>query len=684
MLGTMGTKTVEVLTNAILDRILSAKVKREHDSATVITIQFDNREIIERYNNYYIPKIRSVRTIIHQNDIDIDDIYFPLSFYLMKDILHGGNNNINITIDEEMMHVSSGIINFIGIAGQGKSTLLRKLFLLSLKQAKRLPIYLELKNLVNFDFDLLKSISNEFNNFGVDILDDECLFSFLQSNYINLFLDGFDEVPPQQRHKVLEQIDRIGNYGHCSIITTSRPNTEICNATRIKNYRINDLSEKDCLSIVDILVKDDKEKASKIKESISNNKSLSDTLISPILITLLVKCFPFYEKIPESTFDFYNDLYKILYVEHDEIKTFRRHKHSSIEDYVMSKKYFSGLSFFSFFEDKFHFSMIEMTNYIEDVFKLNNVNIDEVPKFVQDIISITSLIQKDGADNYVYIHKSVQEYHAAFYFNYIPKDMLDNFCSTIMNNVKNSEIYDNMLYFLHKTYPKIFRENMVLKFLMSIEIYKYETEFSYVENYIKSICEDVDIKFSRSVVIGKRDDIYMVTELDFSKLLNINVLNLLVSLNRDCKKDEAIYKYNHENNYQIDYDEMKSKIKNTRIEQVNHIKAKNSSNYDEKERIKNNKLFDAIKYTLDALPDFTMSRLSKINELDNLEIKFSFEINLYLLLKEKKLLDGLIESVKQHFDTIYYPAYSSMKLPEKSHREQLSVLIHKIRNSGDR
>ncbi len=53
-----------------------------------------------------------------------------------------------------------------------------------------------------------------------------------------------------------------------------------------------------------------------------------------------------------------------------------------------------------------------------------------------DFVDITCLIQKDGYDRYVFLHKSIQEYHAAEYVKSLNLEKKKVFMEAILNDIK--------------------------------------------------------------------------------------------------------------------------------------------------------------------------------------------------------------------------------------------------------
>lgn len=557
-------KVIEKIVDIAVTKVFNKPLIGEADECRTIVIQFHKKETQNEYINNHVSKVKLVRTILHDNDVDIDTVYYPLKIYRGSENI---KDNDFIQIKDEPLRNYPGILNFIGIAGQGKSTLLKKLFLLELEFANKIPLYIELKKL--YENSVKKTIKKELEGLGLYFIDNEQFIVFLNQGFFLLLLDGFDEIVPNNRETILNEILDIRKSNGCPIIASSRPNTELCNHTGITNWRVRDLDKTDCSEIVKKLVSDEKIKED-ILSAIEDNLSLSETLVSPILITLLIKCFPYYDEIPKNTFDFYHKLYEILYIKHDEKKVFSRYKYSIIQDVVRSKKFFSALSFYSFFSGKYFFSEQEMYDALEDVFIMNNLDSSEVSNFLKDIRIITCLIQENGIDEYVYIHRSVQEYHAAYYFKYLPDEMIDEFIHELLNLVRESEQYDNTLYFLNKISPNFFDKKFASKLFRQIQIHLFPSQKSYTENYIKIKCQGKIVRYNRIIYIdSKSESLQINSKLNFDDILDLNILNMVTYLQRGSTHD-----FNDISNYNLKFSEIKEHIIDLKVDSIENLISK--------------------------------------------------------------------------------------------------------------
>ncbi|MCS4316586.1 hypothetical protein M2407_000885 [Serratia sp. BIGb0234] len=443
-------EAVKVMT----EKLLSSRWLKGTENSIGIIEQLDQFEIRSKYIEKHVSNALRMRTL-HQREHDIllDDIYFPLT-------IKNAANNDEFIINDDCIISHQRILNIVGIAGQGKSTILRKLFLNEIKLKNRIPFFLELRRIEKGT--VLDFFKLTLESLGVDInRSHNHVELLLQSGKIILMLDGFDEVKANSRFKILSQIKELNIRYNCPIIVTSRPETEVCRETSINNLIVKELDEESQLGILKVL--SNQTEFNELSSVISDNPQLKETLKTPILINLLYVCYPYWDELPSNVVEFYNKLYITLYLKHDRMKSWARERKSTLntDDSLWC---FSALCYFSMKDEVFEFDTISLTKYARKALNAANINTKECELFVDDIINITCLIQQDGLDRYVFLHKSVQEYHAAYTISNLPKEIKIQFYDSITENLSSNDKFDNVLTFLHYIDKDAFQEHISIKY----------------------------------------------------------------------------------------------------------------------------------------------------------------------------------------------------------------------------
>ncbi|MEL5348406.1 NACHT domain-containing protein [Serratia nevei] len=438
----------------MVEKLLSSRwLKGTEDSIGIIE-QLDQFEIRTKYIEKHVSNALRMRTL-HQREHDIllDDIYFPLT-------IKNAANNDEFIVDDNCIISHPRILNIVGIAGQGKSTILRKLFLNEIKLNNRIPFFLELRRVEKGT--VLDFFKLTLESLGVDINRSHSHVELLlQSGKVILMLDGFDEVKANSRFEILSQIKELNIRYNCPIIVTSRPETEVCRETSINNLMVKELEEESQLGILKVL--SNQTEFNELSSIISDNPQLRETLKTPILINLLYVCYPYWDELPSNVVEFYNKLYITLYLKHDRMKSWARERKSSLntDDSLWC---FSALCYFSMKDEVFEFDTMSLAKYAKKALNAASINTKECELFVDDIINITCLIQQDGLDRYVFLHKSVQEYHAAYTISNLPKEIKVQFYDSITENLSSNDKFDNVLTFLHYIDKDEFQEHISIKY----------------------------------------------------------------------------------------------------------------------------------------------------------------------------------------------------------------------------
>ncbi|MEM8240049.1 NACHT domain-containing protein, partial [Morganella morganii subsp. sibonii] len=192
---------VSAATKSLINSILSSV--GSYINAKALIRYLNGSDGMIGYLMYHVAKVLKVRTI-HSNEIDIyiDDVYEPLTLVKKQKTL----SNVDSLKCDENIEFIDRYVNIIGVAGQGKSTILRKFFLETLKRKKELPIFIELRKLD--EVTLFKHIKSIFNNIGFQT-EDVHVRELLKSGVVVLLLDGFDEVQFNHRMKLLSEINDI-------------------------------------------------------------------------------------------------------------------------------------------------------------------------------------------------------------------------------------------------------------------------------------------------------------------------------------------------------------------------------------------------------------------------------------------------------------------------------------------
>jgi len=515
-------KAAEKLTEVVLEKPWSNNL----EEGRLLVQQLSEEYGKDAYIRKHVLPVLKMRTL-HNADYDIllDDIYYPLSATV-------ASNKDKINIKDGFTMPFNGIVNIIGIAGQGKSTILRKLFSEEIKHLTRIPFFIELRRVEGSDIishlmSILVSCGVECNIESVKIL--------LQSKKIVLMLDGFDEVKHDQRVQMMNAILQLYYQYNTPIIATTRPNTEICLVSNVYNVYIDDLNIYDKVSILNVLSKNDRFSSDQtsfkvLADLICDKEELADTVCNPILVTLLYYCYPYMSDIPNNIVEFYRSLFDTLYARHDKIKAYARERKSPIIG-EKAKLAFAAICYNSLMDEKFELWSDELYKYAEDAIETEGYSSECATDFISDIKDITCLIQEEGNNRHVFLHKSVQEFYAAFAVANLDIEFKKEIYASLLELIKNSEHLDNFLLFLYSLDSKTFSDEMTIRAFRDLG-------FVDVANMSREKAEIVFDSALRGFSITGRstpdeDNVSLDMAFSISSALDIDLLPMLEGFQRD-------------------------------------------------------------------------------------------------------------------------------------------------------
>jgi hypothetical protein len=394
-----------------------------------------------------VDRIGQVKTILNPDSIvNLNDIFFD------EAVLFDGEKIESFSqFGTKQVLVEAG-------PGQGKSLFLRKLCIKEGAGSSFIPIFIEFRNLSyknKFKEELMESIED----LGVKL--DNSLFNFLaESGKIVLFLDGFDEVPNNQRARIARELETIvRTYPDLRIVISSRPDSGMGSSFYFSKRKIGPMSLDTQKKFVNHLYKSDKQSES-INTILSNSKFISEVTTTALLLTLFTITYNARQFKPDSLSEFYSLIFPTMLYRHDRMKIgFERERKAGLTDYQM-QRLFNSLSFLSLNDNNTRFSSYLFQDYLHNSAKLNGLPENLEDRLIDDITSITALIVRDGFNEFSFTHKSIQEYFASVFISMLSEDRKIGFYNLVINDFNEFRKWQNTLAFLEtideRNYTKYF------------------------------------------------------------------------------------------------------------------------------------------------------------------------------------------------------------------------------------
>lgn len=469
--------TETIITSLIKELISSSK-------SIVKGIEQETKHLFNIGLNTYLSKqndkYSTIKTLLRGNTpIYIYDIYFPLK------LTKNEKNKKTKIISTDSFHQltkKDKYFTIIGDAGSGKSTLVKHLFLSSIKEKKGIPILIELRYLNNSDssfedYIITKIFENEISeNWKI-------MERILNNGKFVFFLDGYDELNATKKNDVISSLNRfIEKYPKNKFFLTTRPYSNIEHLPLFSNYNMKPLEFKngEVFGFIDKQLSIERELSEKIKISIKENKNkyVQSFLTNPLLLSLYILTFQSNSSIPSKKYVFYRRVINALFSEHDS-KTklgFVREKMSKLNQ-EQFEEILKAFCFLSYFENQFNFDR----DYVESKLRVIKVKKNELEfnnsHFIYDLKSAIAL-WTDDYGIYAFAHRSLQEYFAALFVKHL-------------NDLDKQRAYDKI-----------------------IDKFSKKTALNEVENFL-SLCEEMDlISFYQFYAIPLYEE--MLSLLDFS------------------------------------------------------------------------------------------------------------------------------------------------------------------------
>ncbi|MFQ3193957.1 MAG: hypothetical protein ACI9N3_000769 [Colwellia sp.] len=438
-------ETAKLITKKIFGWLEKRIQKSKFDRAAEQILQSIFIPDLDHAHHKFIEKYLYFRMISSASeDVFVGDIYHPIN------LLKQSQKKSSHIYELSEILCQSKISCFIGRAGQGKTTALRKAVLDILEKDDKHTFIPFIINLRDVDWEeearIDKLLAKELSYFGFNIIREQSAY-LLQEGVVKILFDGFDEVESKYHRIASNVINETYSRFNTSCIVTTRPNTPITYASsHTTNYEFLDLTISDVISIIKKYKNIDDNYKESLIQSVEKSESIAKILISPVMVDIYIYVYPELIEEPKNIVDFYRPLFDLITSKHDRLKgAWKRHTVSNTSNLEL-KEIFSALCFHSIAEENSisvtEFEFIALCSKALKTIGRSELATDEV---VEDILQRTSLIQQDGLI-YYYIHKSICEYYAAEFIRQLPDTSKIKFYEKLA--IKNQEKFKNVLKFL--------------------------------------------------------------------------------------------------------------------------------------------------------------------------------------------------------------------------------------------
>lgn len=348
--------------------------------------------------------IGRVKTILDpENPSDLRRIFYPPTVQL--------DPKVNVRVSELGDLPFFKVAALVAPVGRGKSILLRHICVREYSVGHCIPVFVELRRVATAG-SVSSLILDELEALGLPTPPD-ALDRLYTTGSFHLLLDGFDEVPVALQAQTVEEILRLHRkHDTLRILVATRPESAFCYCAEASIFRLRDLEPEAWTNVVRRICSP----SDAAEEIIRNVESpdamgLKSVLVSPLLVALLVVRFRLTGSVPESAHAFYTQLFELLVERHDRFKPcFTRSRLTRVGDATL-EHLFDTMSFVARQRDRAVFNRPEILDTAQTATTTLNVR-EDAASIVADIRDITSLLVEEAGE-YSWLHRSIQEYHAA-------------------------------------------------------------------------------------------------------------------------------------------------------------------------------------------------------------------------------------------------------------------------------
>jgi len=422
-----------------------------------------------------IEDLERIRTIVSRQVSTLSEIYYPAKLIYKK-------RQISIQSVEDVVLGKNILIT--GTAGQGKSVLMRYLAVQELRKGRRIPLFIELRR-VDKTIDLNSLLRMQLN-LASDGTEDEILEHLFKRGNVTLLLDGFDEVPREFALNVRDKLFSLAaKHKSIQIVISSRPGALCSHLQDLPNLvsaEVAALNEEEFRPFLRKIGTDEVVIQRLVEAINASSTEVKKLLNTPLMLTLLVLTCGGKQQIPDTLPEFYDSLFRVLAVMHDETKPGYVREMATKLTYSELEQVFECFAFVSREKfDKTSLSPIQFEESVKDAVSYTGKQCT-VEGFRTDVSETVCLMVREGIDT-TFIHKSIQEYYTARFIKSLP------------DNEAAMEAYDSI------NHTRLLNWSAEIKFLEQIDPIRYKIFFR--KNQIENFLSRCDYKPKSRKVITK-------------------------------------------------------------------------------------------------------------------------------------------------------------------------------------
>lgn len=496
----------ELINNLIItsfENVLLPHLNKLHELAKdeITKFKIDWNKSFKKYLSHSYEKYSRIKTLIFKTEPKfIYDFFEPPLLSINERKIT--TENVATLLQEFRFLIIKGE------GGMGKSTLLKHLFINTIKKTEQIPVFLELLyfNDATRSIDIFNLLNEKLSRLGCD-LDKDLLEYALTSGCFVFFLDGYDELIPDRRDTFFNELDGFcDKYSKNYYVMTSRPYSDFIEFQRFTSLTCERLTKEQAISLIaKINLYDERIKEKFISEL---DENLYDShyhfASNPLLLNIMFLTYDNYAEVPAKRHIFYEYAYETMYQRHDATKgTFKRNFKSDLSS-DRFKKILAAFCFITYANGKIEMSKEEVLSQLSKTHARCG-EFDE-KAFLDDLTNAVCILYKEGLD-YKFIHRSFQEYFVALFLIELPDEDLSSIVNKFIQSSTHSFLYDDVLPMLADMTSERFERSILIPYLRRIEE-GFDEGVSKYDQYFRILCHSIRFHFR----LEEENDLLIQTE----------------------------------------------------------------------------------------------------------------------------------------------------------------------------
>lgn len=416
----MALKAMKLLASAEIERLAKLAI-----GAIGARVEAESRELFQKAELHFssalkkraeqdCEKFSRIKTLFTEGAlVNLDAIY-------VRQRIKWGKEAVPEELFQERLHTKDHHVVIAGLAGTGKSLLLRQLFRhLAGGQSKSYPVFLELRSLKAAKYpSLLDHIATVLSSRKYKLTSEHIKIA-LEGGAMALLFDGFDEIDFEQRERYEDEILSIAsNFKHAIIAMTSRNDPQRFQSwSNFNEVFVLPMSQEQTIELIN-KIDEDRELKKKFLEQARKTlfKTHGTFLGTPLLASMMLITYKRIADIPTQQHIFYREAFAALYDRHDASKggPYARKRYAALDVDTFTKG-FATFCFLTYADRVFSMPEKSAIIYIEESFLLSEH--EGSPKdFLKDLLESVCVLIRDG-DEVSFTHRSFQEYFTAVFLS---------------------------------------------------------------------------------------------------------------------------------------------------------------------------------------------------------------------------------------------------------------------------